>query len=113
MPLSAVKLWTVREAYAGLPFAQDVSEDVRTFAASLSAPYCGPNAGFEAAQWLTDAQMVQSLAFVGLTAPEGGQSFGLLVLGSPDPQRFGADMGTSFLGQIGQIASAALHPLVV
>ena len=35
-------------------------------------------------------------------------TFGLLVLGSGDPQRFTVDMGTDFLVTIGQLASAAL-----
>jgi uncharacterized protein YigA (DUF484 family) len=41
-------------------------------------------------------------------APE---AFGLLVLGSPDPTRFGADLGTSFLEQIAELASASLSRL--
>jgi uncharacterized protein YigA (DUF484 family) len=39
-------------------------------------------------------------------------TFGLLVLGSPDPQRFSADMATDFLVQIGETASAALACLL-
>jgi hypothetical protein len=36
------------------------------------------------------------------------RAFGLLVLGSPDPTRYSADMGTEFLMRIGEVASAAL-----
>ena len=35
-------------------------------------------------------------------------AFGLLVLGSQDPQRFDATMGTDFLSRMAEIASAAL-----
>jgi integrase/recombinase XerC len=35
-------------------------------------------------------------------------AFGLLVLGSPDPTRYSADMGTDFLMRIGEVAGAAL-----
>jgi uncharacterized protein YigA (DUF484 family) len=35
-------------------------------------------------------------------------AFGLLVLGSPDPQRFDATMGTDFLARMAELASAAL-----
>ena len=35
-------------------------------------------------------------------------AFGLLVLGSQDPQRFDATMGTEFLSRMAEIASAAL-----
>ena len=42
-------------------------------------------------------------------APE---AFGLLVLGSPDPTRYTAEMGTEFLQRIGELASAALSRLL-
>ena len=48
-----------------------------------------------------------------LAALEGSEDavFGLLVLGSPDPTRYQADMGTEFLARIGELASAALSRL--
>jgi hypothetical protein len=39
-------------------------------------------------------------------------AFGLLILASPDPQRYHAGMGTDFLERIGDLASAALNILV-
>jgi len=45
---------------------------------------------------------------VGADAPLAGSTFGLLVLASPDPTRYTAEMGTEFLVRIGEIASAAL-----
>ena len=39
------------------------------------------------------------------------EAFGLLVLASPDAQRFNASMGTDFLERIGEIGSAALSRL--
>jgi uncharacterized protein YigA (DUF484 family) len=39
-------------------------------------------------------------------------AFGLLVLASPDPTRYSADMGTDFLARIGEVASAALTRLL-
>jgi uncharacterized protein YigA (DUF484 family) len=41
-----------------------------------------------------------------------GSAFGLLVLGSPDPERFSAAMATDFLVHIGETASTALAPLL-
>ncbi|RYF66266.1 MAG: DUF484 family protein, partial [Comamonadaceae bacterium] len=61
-----------------------------------------------------DAAQVQSLALLPLRegALDGETpAFGLLVLGSPDAQRFGADMGTDFLVRIAELASAALTRL--
>jgi uncharacterized protein YigA (DUF484 family) len=39
------------------------------------------------------------------------RAFGLLALGSPDPDRFHITMGTAFLARIGELASAALARL--
>ena len=113
LPMTALKIWPVREAFAALDFATGVSEDAKTFAASLAAPFVGPNPGFEAAHWLPDAQMAQSLALVPLQNPHTSMCMGLLVLASPDSQRFTADMGTDFLNHISQLASAALVGLLV
>jgi uncharacterized protein YigA (DUF484 family) len=44
---------------------------------------------------------------VGSTAP----AFGMLVLASPDAQRFNSTMGTDFLERIAELASAALSRL--
>jgi uncharacterized protein YigA (DUF484 family) len=38
-------------------------------------------------------------------------AFGMLVLASPDPQRFSSGMGTDFLERIAELASAALSRL--
>ena len=49
----------------------------------------------------------------GAAAPRAARgAFGLLVLASPDPTRYSADMGTEFLARIGEIASAALTRLL-
>ena len=115
IPQAALRLWGVQSTLAEADFAQGVSDDVRSFAASLSAPYCGVNAGFEAVGWLQQAQGgVASVAMIPLRQGEGphqASTFGLLVLGSPDPTRYGADMGTEFLARIGEIASAGLARL--
>ena len=111
IPQAAVRLWGVAEAYQPLPFAAGVSDDVKSFAGSLTLPYCGINSGFEAAGWLDDSSTVMSLALVPLRGA-GGAAFGLLVLGSPDPTRYTADMGTEFLMRIGEVAGAALARLL-
>jgi uncharacterized protein len=111
VPQVAIKVWGVAEAYAGHEFAQGASADVRSFASSLTLPFCGPNTGFEAAGWLEDADTAASLALIALRAGADPQAFGLLVLASPDPQRFHAGMGTDFLERIGELAGAALSRL--
>ncbi len=112
IPQGAVRVWGGADAFAGLPFAARVGDEVRSFATSLAVPYCGANAGFEAAQWLVDPAHVQSMALIALRHDGAAAAFGLLVLASPDPTRYTADMGTDFLTRIGEVASAALMRLL-
>ncbi|WP_454762518.1 DUF484 family protein [Cupriavidus campinensis] len=116
VPAVALRLWNVGEAFAHMEVAQGASDDLRLFAEGLRAPYCGPNSGFEAAG-LLERDDIASLAMVALRAParsvdepQGG-AFGLLVLGSPEARRFHEGMGTAYLGQIGEVAGAALNRL--
>jgi uncharacterized protein YigA (DUF484 family) len=109
VPQATLRLWDLDPAHADAWFASDVSDDARIFANSLRAPYCGANRDFEAVRWLDDPQAVQSTVILPLRA--GGEAFGLLILGSPDPQRFTENMATDFLTHIGETASTALAPL--
>jgi uncharacterized protein len=109
IPQAGLRLWGVADEFAGEAWAQGASDDAKTFAASLTMPYCGANSGFEAVQWLDDGATVASLAMLPLR--QGDVCFGLLVLGSPDPTRYAAEMGTDFLARIGEVASAALSRL--
>ena len=112
IPQAAIRVWGASEALRGLPFSREVSEDVRSFASSLTLPYCGPNTGFEAVSWFEDPASVVSVALVPLRHSTSAEAFGMLVLGSPDPTRYSADMGTEFLMRIAEIASAGLHRLL-
>jgi uncharacterized protein len=114
VPQVALKIWDVDTRYAEDPFAQGVSDDAKTFASSLTQPYCGLNSGFEAVGWLEDASTAMSIALVPLrpgAINSPGPAFGMLVLASPDPQRFQAGMATDFLERIAELASAALTRL--
>ena len=111
VPQTGIRLWDLDEQYRGEPYAQGVNEDSKAFATSLTTPYCGLNAGFEAAGWLSDPRAAVSLVMIALRAEPQAPAFGLLVLASPDPQRYNAEMGTDFLERIGELASAALSRL--
>ena len=110
VPQATLRLWKLAPEHADTWYTNGVSEDVRLFASSLRAPYCGPNKDFEAVGWLDGADTVRSTVLLPLRA--NGSAFGLLVLGSPDPERFGAAMATDFLVHIGETASTALTPLL-
>jgi uncharacterized protein YigA (DUF484 family) len=109
VPQASLRLWDLHPAHADEWFATGLSDDVRLFTSSLRTPYCGPNKDFEAVRWLNDADKIRSTALLPLRA--AGKAFGLLVLGSPDPERFGASMATDFLVHIAETAGTALAPL--
>ena len=112
VPQAAVRVWGVSGAYIDCDFALGASDDAQAFASSLTMPFCGPNLGFEPAGWL--APGAQSIALLPLRVgaiDSATPAFGLLVLGSPDPQRFDATMGTDFLSRMAELASAALQRL--
>ena len=111
VPQAAIKVWGVSEAYADEPFAQGVGPNVRSFASSLSTPYCGVNSGFEAVQWFDEPDSAASLALVALRESASAPAFGLLVLASPDSQRYEAGMATDLLERLGDLASAVLSRL--
>jgi len=113
VPQVAIKVWDVAPQFAQCDFAMGVSDDVKLFASSLTEPFCGVNTGFEAARWLTEPMAASSLALLPLRGGTVGSSpaFGLLVLASPDAQRFNSTMGTDFLARIAELASAALSRL--
>ena len=116
VPQVGMRVWDVAGPYKGSLFTMGVSDDAKSFATSLTMPFCGPNPGFEPTAWLPNPEAVESIAL--LTLREGvndsqSPAFGLLVLGSPDPLRFDATMGTEFLSRIAEQASAALGRLRV
>jgi uncharacterized protein len=114
VPQVALKVWEVDDRYREEPFAQGVSEDAKAFATSLQQPYCGVVSGLEAVSWLEQPETAVSLALIPLRpgAVNGvAPAFGMLVLASPDSQRFQSGMATDFLERIAELASAALARL--
>jgi uncharacterized protein YigA (DUF484 family) len=111
VPYATLRLWDVASDFSHTWFVKDVSEDIRIFANSLTAPYCGINNDFEVVTWIEDGQDIRSVAMLPLRLNERG-TFGLLVLGSSDENRFAATMATDFLLQISTTSSAALACLL-
>jgi hypothetical protein len=111
VPQVALKVWAVADAHRTEPWAQGASGDVRSLASSLAQPYIGANAGFEAVHWLPEPERAASLVLLPLRDTVETPAFGLLVLASPDPQRFAAGMATDLIERLGEIVSAALARL--
>jgi len=120
VPQVAIKVWDVAEVYQDEPFAQGVSDAVKELAASLRAPYVGVNNQTEPLRWLAHPDAAQSMALIPLRATSEDDALemaadapvvGLLVLASPDVQRYHEGMGTMLLERLGDLASAALSHL--
>jgi uncharacterized protein YigA (DUF484 family) len=105
VPHVALRVWG-KAVPADFPEAAAVSEAQRRHAEGMAAPQCGAASGNPFAPWFGEtAEHVRSLALVPL-----GQSpaFGLLALGSEDPQRFYPEMGTLYLRRIGELCAAGV-----
>ena len=111
VPAATLRLWDLVDGHQDAWFAEGDLTAARAWADAQSAPSCGPAAGKPGVEWLDDAASMQSVALVPLRKAGSDKSFGLLVLGSPDPQRFSADLATDFLARIGEAASASLQGL--
>ena len=109
VPHVALRVWG-KAVPADFQEAAAVSEPQRQQAESMPAPQCGAAAGNVFAPWFGEAsEHVRSLALVPL-GPQGqmSASFGLLALGSEDPQRFYPEMGTLYLRRIGELCAAGV-----
>ncbi len=111
VPAASLRLWSPRSEHQHAWFAGD-DPAAREFADSRPEPVCGPAAGRPGMVWLDDAASMQSAALLPLRLPDSAASFGLLVLGSPDPQRFSGELATDILARIGDVASARLRCLI-
>jgi len=101
----AVKLWHPRaDPNAGYSLH---GKDIQAMARNLSAPYCGPYVNDEVLSWLPAMPVLQSFCQLALR-DEHGETFGILVLASDDPDRFTFDMHTHYLAQIGELISLSL-----
>jgi uncharacterized protein YigA (DUF484 family) len=112
VPQVAVRLWGVAPVFADAPYAQAVGDEVKEAAASYAAPFVGASSGVEAVQWLQEPAQAVSVALLSLRLSKDQAPFGLLVLASPDAQRYHSGMGTDFLEHLAELCSAALSALL-
>lgn len=91
------------------PEFDQASNDVRILTQSMSRPYCGPEVDNEIRQWFgEDASYLQSFAIIPLKKQ---YSFGVLVMASPEVERFFPDMGTLYLERLGEMVSSSITRL--
>ena len=106
VPHVALRLWGAAGSGDSIEFAP-ISDEARGYAETLHHPYCGPGAGPDVIGWFGErGSHIRSLTLLALR--DGGATFGLMVMGSEDAQRFYPGMGTLYLEQLAELASAAL-----
>ena len=105
VPHVALRVWG-KSVPVDFEEAGAVQDAQRRHGESMGAPQCGAAAGNPFTPWFREAaEHVRSVALVPL-----GQTavFGLLALGSEDPQRFYPEMGTLYLRRIGELCAAGI-----
>jgi uncharacterized protein YigA (DUF484 family) len=103
VPLAELRIWGVAP--------EGPAAGVAAWAARLSAPLCGTDLDLDAIDGLAAAwSNARSAALIPLRSREGEPPFGIIAMGSSDPSRFDATLGTAVLARIGELAGAALAP---
>jgi len=104
VPLAELRIWGTA--------AEGSAAGVAGWAANLPAPLCGTDLDLDDISGLAAAwSSVRSAALIPLRSREGAPPFGIIAMGSSDPGRFDATLGTAVLARIGELASAALAPV--
>jgi uncharacterized protein len=105
VPHVALRVWG-KSVPVDFEEAAAVDDTQRRLGESMGAPQCGPAGANPFVPWFREAaEHVRSVALV----PLGHTAvFGLLALGSEDPQRFYPEMGTLYLRRIGELCAAGV-----
>ena len=105
VPHVVLRIWG-RSLPDGAPEGAPVESELRDKAEAMGAPQCGAAAGNPFASLFGEArEHIRSIALVPLGQT---RTVGVLALGSEDPQRFYAEMGTLYLRRIGELTAGAL-----
>ena len=104
VPAVAARVWGKVPEGSYLPELAATSQEIRDYAKELGVPYCGPAPAFESREWFDVGDGLSSYAYMPLRTTG---TFGLLALGSPDPNRFHRGMGTLFLIRLAELASVS------
>ncbi|HMU63600.1 MAG TPA: DUF484 family protein [Nitrosomonas sp.] len=111
IPHVVMRLWYLNDIKSNQkrPEFSTVSKTVRISVESMRKPYCGPQVSDDIKPWFgQDAKYLQSFSIIPLRRK---RTIGLLVMGSPDAERFYPDMGTLYLERLGELVSSALARL--
>ncbi|MBN9123438.1 MAG: hypothetical protein BGO99_15115 [Nitrosospira sp. 56-18] len=107
IPHMALRIWGITIEGQQAPELDKTGPDIPSLAESLQHPYCGPHVLEEIRDWFgEDGIRLRSFAMMPLRTD---RTIGLLVLASEESQRFYPEMGTIYLAQLGELASAAIR----
>lgn len=104
VPEVATRLWGRVPEQSYLPQLAATSAEVRAWADAMTQPQCGGEAPHETREWFEHGEALRSFAFMPLRTQH---TFGVLALGSPDPERYRAGVGTVYLVRLAELASVA------
>lgn len=105
VPHVALRVWG-KTLLDGTLEGTALDPELRGRVETMGAPQCGPAAGDPFLALFREAQAhIRSIALVPLGQT---RAMGVLALGSEDPQRFFAEMGTLYLRRIGELTAGAL-----
>ena len=105
VPHVTLRFWQAGAA-DGLAESEPVTDELKHFAARLAAPHCSHEVPPALRAWFGEAgDRLGSFALVPL---RGDGVEGLLVLAAEDRERFHPEMGSLYLGWLGQLTAAAI-----
>ena len=105
VPMVGIRLWGRVPEQSYLPELAATTTELRAYTDAMRAPYCGPEGIEETKDWFEADGVPASFALLPLRTAD---TFGVIALASPDPQRFHAGMGTVYLTRLAELGSVAL-----
>lgn len=106
IPNFIIRLWGLNHQQAECDEFSAVSEDIHAIAESLTQPYCGGHVADAIKELFGESNVhLKSFSMIPLRTT---QTIGLMVLASPELERFYADMGTLHLKRLGDLIGATI-----
>lgn len=108
VPATALRIWGTARTSARPEFAA-VGEEAHVFAQSVTDPYFCDGPMFGSESWIASPPAAALASVVYVPLRTDGRSLGLLMLGSPEPNRFTPDMGSLYLMRLAELVGAAVR----
>jgi len=105
----AVTVWLFGDAVAGGFVPREQARKVFQRLVEQGKPACGALRADQLAALFGEDTDVTSAALIPLCEGEGSECLGLIAIGSVDPKRYHAEMGTVFLAHLGAVAARVIR----